>query len=483
MPVSLRPLSQGQARRPSFSLILLALLLASPVATESQLVAQIFDLTAATPRGADEIAPLQATPVLVVGAAADIQYEDREPGPFPHDIRRWYNTSNIRLDEIIRAWNGREDLDIVMHLGDLINAQWQSYDVMLDYADGTDYDPDLLTFRDLNAPSYQVLGNHEFNNISDDPHPLGHDDLHVRQRLGLANNIGYYAFAPADGYRFLVLDDQVPEANPTRPGSSFGLGERRSAYFQRQMQWARRVVADAWRAGEKVVMYEHYPMAKYYNNKPLSEWEAALADIIETFPNVVAHFSGHYHGGPGKVKDGVLFDTLAGTVSANPDLDQNIWYELEFYDDHVVVDQFGENFYLEADQDDKQFTFRDHTLEPNCREGESCLEVALADFNSDGDVDGTDMQAWQDHYGSQANVALVKGVAEGDLDIDGGDFMVWQRNFGSGAAATAISSQAIPEPSTALLLAGAAIGLLLANSRSPRLSAISSRPSACEVVQ
>ena len=188
-------------------------------------------------------------------------------GLIPDDIRRWYNTSNVRLDEIVDAWNAREDIDLVMHLGDLINAQWESYDVMLDYVDGTDYDPDLQTFRDLNVPSYQVLGNHEFYKIDDDSHPQGQDDLHVRERLGLANNIGYYDLAPADGYRFMVLDDQVPEANPDRPGSSFGLGDRRSSYFDQQMEWARRVVADAWRAGGKVVMYEHYPMAQYYNDK------------------------------------------------------------------------------------------------------------------------------------------------------------------------------------------------------------------------
>ncbi len=392
-------------------------------------------------------------PLLVIGAAADIQYEDRIPGPHPDDIRRWYNTSNIRLDEIVKAWNARSDIDLVMHLGDLINAQWESYDVMLDYADGTDYDPNLQTFRDLNAPSYQVLGNHEFYKISNTPRPDEHDDQHVRERLGLDNNIGYYDFAPVEGYRFVVLDDQVPEANPTRPGSGFGLGERRSVYFEQQMQWARRVVADAWVAGEKVVMYEHYPMAAYYNDRELSEWEAELASIIETFPNVVAHFSGHFHGGPGKVKDGVLYDTLGGTVSSDPELDQNIWYEIEFYEDHVKVDQFGENFYLEPDEDDKVFYFRDHKAAPNCGGGVDCLAVAFADLNTDGDVDGEDLAVWYANFGLTSNATLAQGDAEGDADVDGGDFLVWQRNIGTSLSAAA-TSRAVPEPSAAVLIGG-----------------------------
>jgi hypothetical protein len=403
---------------------------------------------------------LAQTPQIVVGAAADIQYEDRVPGPHPDDIRRWYNTSHLRLDEMVGAWNARPDIDIVMHLGDLINAQWESYDVVLDYIDGTDYDPDLLTFRDLNAPSYQVLGNHEFYSIDDHPHPHGQDDLHVRERLGLANNLGYYDLAPVPGYRFIVLDDQVPEANPTRPEDSFGLGDRRSRYFEQQMQWTRRIVADAWRDGEKVVMFEHYPMAKYYNDKPLNTWEAELASIIETYPNVVAHFSGHFHGGPGKAKNGVLFDTLAGTVSANPELGQNIWYVLEFYEDHVVVDQFGENFYLEPDEDDRDFYFRDHTVAAHCEVGVECLLVEFADFNNDGDFDSGDLQIWDTQYGLPSGATLEQGDAQGDLDVDGADFLSWQRENGLGVSSLA-ASNAVPEPGSVAVVATVGALLLL----------------------
>jgi len=200
----------------------------------------------------------------------------------------------------------------------------------------------------------------------------------------------------------------------------------------------------------------------FSNDKPLSAWETELADIIETFPNVVAHFSGHFHGGPGKAKDGVLFDTLAGTVSANPDLNQNIWYELEFYDDHVVVDQFGENYYLEPDEDDWIFFFRDHTAAPVCAAGEDCLTVAFADLNTDGDVDGNDLNLWQANFGLQTGATLDSGDAEGDLDVDGSDFLVWQRRVGGRSSTQGSSLQTIPEPSAVVLLSGLATLLLLA---------------------
>ncbi len=401
---------------------------------------------------------LADSPVLVVGAAADVQYEDREPGPHPDDIRRWYDTAHVRLDGAIRAWNARTDIDLVMHLGDIINAKWESFDAVLDYADGTDYDPDLLTFRDLNVPSYQLLGNHEFYAIQDDPHPDGEDDLHVRERLGLANNLGYYELRPVDGYRFVILDDQVPEANPERPEDSFGLGDRRERYFDQQMQWARRMVADAYREGEKVILYQHYPMSSYYNDRELNTWEAELASIIETYPNIVAHFSGHFHSGPGKPKNGVLFDTLGGTLSANPELDQNIWYVLEFYDDRVVVDQFGENFYLDPDEDDKEFFYRDHTAPLACDPGDNCQEVTFTDFNGDGDFDGDDLAVWRSRYGQLSQATLADGDAQGDQDVDGGDFLGWQRAEHVSVAA-AVSPIAVPEPSSIVLL-----GMLLLTS-------------------
>jgi len=69
-----------------------------------------------------------------------------------------------------------------------------------------------------------------------------------------------------------------------------------------------------------------------------------------------------------------------------------------------------------------------------------------ADFNQDGLVDALDFSDWQTAFGLSAG-----GDADGDGDSDGLDFLVWQQEFGSGAPLLA-SSQAIPEPSSALLL-------------------------------
>jgi hypothetical protein len=93
-----------------------------------------------------------------------------------------------------------------------------------------------------------------------------------------------------------------------------------------------------------------------------------------------------------------------------------------------------------------------------------------ADFDGDGDVDGNDLAEWETDFGKQTGAIKGDGDADGDGDVDGSDFLSWQRGVGSGVpAAPAVG--AVPEPSTAVLLAAAMIGLAVpARRRARRLS-------------
>jgi hypothetical protein len=73
--------------------------------------------------------------------------------------------------------------------------------------------------------------------------------------------------------------------------------------------------------------------------------------------------------------------------------------------------------------------------------------IFTADFDFDGDVDGDDLDDWQDAYGASA-------LADADMDgdSDGADFLAWQRQFGSSVNPLAAIS-AVPEPTNAMLTA------------------------------
>lgn len=79
------------------------------------------------------------------------------------------------------------------------------------------------------------------------------------------------------------------------------------------------------------------------------------------------------------------------------------------------------------------------------------LNVASADFDLDGDVDGHDFLAWQ--RGESPNA------------LSAGDLALWQAEYGNGQL---IAVRTVPEPSSLLLvlLSG---GIFLSRLRSPAL--------------
>ncbi len=82
-----------------------------------------------------------------------------------------------------------------------------------------------------------------------------------------------------------------------------------------------------------------------------------------------------------------------------------------------------------------------------------------ADFDADGDVDGSDFLIWQRGFGTSSGI----GDANNDLFTNGADLTIWEQQYGSSQSISAVS-QAVPEPSSALLWA-TGIALLLGGCR------------------
>ena len=53
-----------------------------------------------------------------------------------------------------------------------------------------------------------------------------------------------------------------------------------------------------------------------------------------------------------------------------------------------------------------------------------------ADFDSDGDIDGTDFLSWQRGFG-KANAVRADGNSDDDTDVDASDLAAWATTFGS----------------------------------------------------
>ena len=112
------------------------------------------------------------------GVIADAQYCDANPAGTRH-----YRASAKKLAQCVDAFN-EMDLAFVIHLGDFIDRDFESYDVM------------VPIYSRLKPPRYHALGNHDFSVATDKIED-------VAAKLGLEDR--YFEFR-TKGWRFVVLD-------------------------------------------------------------------------------------------------------------------------------------------------------------------------------------------------------------------------------------------------------------------------------------
>ncbi len=93
------------------------------------------------------------------------------------------------------------------------------------------------------------------------------------------------------------------------------------------------------------------------------------------------------------------------------------------------------------------------------------FDIASADFDEDGDVDGRDFLAWQRGYGKLLGATHAEGDADGDGDVDSDDIMIFHAQFNPPIALTSALIHAVPEPSSIALATGGILFYLLKRRR------------------
>jgi len=186
----------------------------------------------------------EETPLFSFGAIADCQYCDCD------GTRRQYRLSPEKLMNCVEDLNTK-DLTHVVHLGDFIDKDWKSFDVLLPIIGG------------LEAPMRHVLGNHDFS-VADEYKNK------VPQRLGLKKR--YYDFAVGK-WRFLILDTNdvslyaYPEGSRRAKKSQAiydsldgDLPKYNGGMGEAQLKWIEGKLKASEKKGESVVMHSHHPV-------------------------------------------------------------------------------------------------------------------------------------------------------------------------------------------------------------------------------
>ncbi len=273
--------------------------------------------------------PQAATPLLRIGLIADAQYCDCDAS---HE--RYYRISLEKLHQAVDTFNA-QGVDLVVNLGDLIDQKLQSFS------------PAMRALDRLEMPVEHVLGNHEFWDVPFGMQPSILDTLH------LANG---YCELLLPGWRLLMLDgtelaeyaqgmhrDLADEAEACR---SSLLGHQNGAIWngaigREQMAWMEWHLSQAEAAGERVVLFCHFPISPPGHSMTL--WnEADLRVMLSRYHSADAWIAGHSHFGSYEYLDSIHHLTLRGMLMSP---DSNAFAILNLYPDRMEVEGFGREPY------------------------------------------------------------------------------------------------------------------------------------------
>lgn len=242
-----------------------------------------------------------ATDGFQIGLVADAQYADIESKG-----TRFYRESLPRLGAAVDDFNAR-DLAFCVHLGDLIDRDWNSFD---------DITKPLATSRHR---WHHLLGNHDFE-VLDTQKPKVPERMGMRARYYTydhgafcfavldTNDVSTYAHASGSPERAAaeselahLLAAKRPQAKPWNGG----IGPE-------QLRWLDRTCAAARNANRKVIVFAHHPVFPVGGH---NAWNASeILAVLDRHPHVVAWLNGHNHAGAFGERNGVPFLTLRGMV-------------------------------------------------------------------------------------------------------------------------------------------------------------------------
>jgi manganese-dependent ADP-ribose/CDP-alcohol diphosphatase len=266
-----------------------------------------------------------AKPLVSFGLITDVQYADADA-----EGERHYRESPAKLGAAVELLAGKK-LPFTLHLGDLIDRDFKSFD------------PVLEIFGKLGHPVYHLLGNHDFT-VDDAVKSK------VVAKLGMPHD--YYSFTHS-GVRFVMMDTNdrsvykhPADSRQTRDSGSYmkRLSSERNtelkpwngAVSAEQLAWIDRELTAADQAGEPVILCGHHPLLPADGHELWNNGEVIA--LIGRHPSVVAGFCGHHHAGAEVMRDGIPYITFK-SILHEPGITAHAIVHL--FKDKLEIEGFG----------------------------------------------------------------------------------------------------------------------------------------------
>ncbi len=266
---------------------------------------------------------LHAQQRIVLGVLTDCQYCDCEESG-----QRQYRLSLAKLDSCITFFNS-EKLDMVFHLGDLIDHNFSSFDSV------------LPRFKKSIAPVQFVLGNHDFMvRKRQKSQVLGKIDLAEANYITV---LGEWKFITLNGDDLSYFAPQTARQKDERDSLVVWLAQNfranpmpwNGAVGRTQMTWLEAELVKAQKAGQKVIILIHFPSLPQAGHNLWNDKQ--MVALISAYPCVKAYFNGHYHPGNYVCRNGIHFINFKGMV----DTRMNAFATVTLTSDSIFVDGQG----------------------------------------------------------------------------------------------------------------------------------------------
>ena len=255
-----------------------------------------------------------------IGAIADCQFANQD-----NYGERLYRRSPKKLEDTVRHLNSF-NLDHVVHLGDFIDTDWNSFDLLKPIT------------NQLKHPLYHVLGNHDFSVADNKKHLVTaklnmparyHSFKHKNWRFIITdgNDISTHAW-PVDSAEYKAAKSLHADHYPDRETWN-------GAFSKKQINWLTSELVDAEKLDEKVVIYSHFPIYPANEHNVWNDQE--LLSLLKSHKSVKLWLNGHNHDGNyAKIND-IHFLTLKAMVNT----EETAYTRLDFDENHIKVIGFG----------------------------------------------------------------------------------------------------------------------------------------------
>lgn len=259
------------------------------------------------------------------GIIADIQYCDC-------DTRgsRYYRNSLQKLDECVDSLN-KAEVQFTVNLGDLVDRDTPK-----------NLDSILLRLDKLDAPIYNLTGNHDYGDVQ--------DNNQLYQKLNMPGE--YYSFRKGNWIFIMLNTNEVASyANvegtekekeledllqkikvEARPNGA----EYNGGISKRQMEWLKQELEKSQKESVNTLLFSHHPLYGVKSLTALNDKE--IIGLLSKYPAVKGVISGHHHAGAFDVYEGIPFVTTEGMIETETD---NAFGVVTIYPDKIEIEGIG----------------------------------------------------------------------------------------------------------------------------------------------